>query len=293
MILFPDPNVVQLSDNVITLDDAIFGIEVDGVAWLFDTLDGWTLGGGVETSFTPRPGAHGDFDGPVYRRSRVITLGGVCIAQSLDLAEEAAESLASLVADGRMGTLSVSSATRDRRVNVRLSDTPQASWMGPNAFRWQLQFTAPDPRKYGLDTVTSTSLPDLTGGGIVFPISGGIFDFHADDVASGSVSFYNAGTAPTEPLLTVTGPLASGFEVTHVETGRRLRYEATVGSPIVLDSASGRVTTDGQDRAAYLAVREWFSIPPRSSATFRFSTLGTETAASDASLRLDVAPAYF
>lgn len=291
MILFPDPNVVQLSPNVVQIDDALIGVAMDGVEWYFDDLDGWALGGGVESNFAPRPNAHGSFDAPVYRRARVITLSGVAVADSLDLAEEAAEALAATLADGRMGTMTVSSANRDRRVNVRLSDTPQAAWLGDRAFRWSLQFTAPDWRKYGTDSILSTSLRNAAGAGLVFPISGGVFNFNTDTV-TGSLSFTNSGTAPTEPVLTVSGPLAAGFEVTYAETGQRLRYEAPVGGDIVLDCKEGRVSTEGQDRSTYLTIREWFSVPPKTTATFRFSTLGTETSTDPAALKAVVAPAY-
>lgn len=292
MILYADSALPQFSDSVVALDNLLLGVEIDGVAWIFDTLDGWSLGGGVSTNFAPRPTAHGEFDGPVYRRSRIITIGGTCIADSPALAEDAIEALGATLADGRMGTLSVQTPTRTLSADVRLSDTPQASWLTPRVFRWALQFTAPDPRKYGLTNVGETSLPSSATSGLIFPLAGPVFDF-GSLLSDGRISLSNNGTAPSEPVFTVTGPLASGFEVTHLETGRRLRYPLTVGSPIVLDCREGRATTDGQERTGNLSVREWFVVPPRSSATFRFSTLGTETPSDPASLSAALAPAYF
>lgn len=292
MIIYPGPDVPQFGDAVISLDNLLLGVEIDGVAWVFNDLDGWSLGGGVATNFAPRPTAHGEFDAPVYRRARVITISGTCIADTPALAEDAIETLAATLADGRMGTITVQTPTRALSADVRLSDTPQAAWLTPTVFRWALQFTAPDSRKYGGQQVAEARLPSASTTGLVFPISGGVFDF-GTLASDGRVSMTNTGTAPAEPVFTITGPLTDGFEVTHLETGRRLRYSAPVGAPIVIDCREGRATAEGQERTGNLTVREWFTIPPRSSATFRFSSLGAETAADEPGLSAALAPAYF
>ena len=290
MILFPAPGVTQFTDTTVTVDGLLFGVELDGVAWVYEDLQGWSLGGGVEGEFAGRPGVHGSFDAPVYRRARVIALSGACVADSAALAEEASDALASLVADGRLGQFTVANSRRSLSARVRLSDTPQDEWLGDSAFRWSLQFTAPDFRRYGDAVTADTSLPSA-GGGLVFPITNPL-DF-GEPGSSGRVSVVNDGNAPTEPTLTVTGPLSAGFVVTHLEEGRRLVYPSAVGDAVTVDCSAGTATSGGQDRTGLLSVDEFFTVPPGAAATFAFSTLGTETAASPASLSATLSPAYY
>lgn len=291
MILYPSPDAVAFTDTIVSIDGQLLGLEFGGVAWIFETLQGWGLGGGVEANFDPRPGAHGTFDAQVWRRARVITISGTCIADTPELAEQAQDALAALLADGQAGTFTVSNSRRSLSATVRLSDTPLDETINDCAFRWSFQFTAPDRRRYG-DTVTQpTRLPGGRVGGLDYNLD---YPLDYGTVSStGRVQFTNDGNAPTEPLFKVTPGLASGFEITHVETGRRLRYPQPVTQDVQLDAATGRVTVGGQNRSRYLTVRQWPSIPPKSSATFAFAALGGETFdTSPSQLVVTAAPAY-
>lgn len=289
MIIFPAPDAPRLSHSTITIDDLLLGFELDGVTWLFTNLKGWTMGSGVDRQSTPRPGQHGDFDTPSYRRSRVITVDGVCIADDADTAELANRRLAALLADGRVGDFSVETPLGILTAQVRISDTPIDTWLDELAFTWSLQFTAPDWRKYGEPQSADTSLP---GGGtglaynLAYPLD------YGDPGNTGRISFTNTGDAATEPTFTVKAPMGVGFEITRVETGQRLRYAHPVGSDLTIDCAAGTVLEAGQRRERYLTVREWPSVLPGETATFQFSTLGSETTADPAHLSGQMAPAY-
>src|SRR5690242_2599085 len=105
------------------------------------------MGGAVDTSFTPRPGQHGAFDGPAYRRERVIIIDGLLRAPSRALAKQAERQLAACLADGSKGTFSVDDPDIGwEQATVRLSAPPQSdgSTAGVGVIRWSLQFTAPD-----------------------------------------------------------------------------------------------------------------------------------------------------
>lgn len=290
MIILPGPNADQFTDTVVSIEGLLFGLDIDGVTWLFEDLKGWTMGGAVETNFTPRPGQHGEFDGPAYRRRRVISISGVVLTDDPALAEQANDALAALLADGSLGTFNVTNSRRSLSAKVRLSDEPLDSWIDDKAFTWSLQFTAPDRRKYGdLADLPPTSLPS-SGSGVAFPWAGPVSFGSAPK--TGSVAFTNTGTAPTEPVLTFSGPLASGFQVVHVETGRRLRYESPVADPVVLDCLEGTATVAGQDRTGLLTADDFFSVDPGVTATFQWSSLGSETAADPPSMTVAAAPAY-
>lgn len=74
---------------------------------------------------------------------------------------------------------------------------------------------------------------------------------------------HNHGTAPTSPVLVVTGPVGSGVTVTEVETGRATRWAGSLqaGQELRLDPASGFATVDGK---VVMGLRraEWPLIPP-------------------------------
>ena len=293
MILFPAGASQTLGNAIISIDDALFGVVIDGVKWRYTKFDGWGMGGGVEANLAPRPNRHGDLLGPTYRRARTVTIAGDVVASSRANAVAARDQLASLLADGSTGTLRVDDPDLGTRsVTVTLSDTPLSddSAIGVGIFRWSLQFTAPDYRKYGEEQTGTCGLPSH-GGGLDFPLDFPL-DF-GDPGDPGRVSVTNTGNAPSEPTFTVEPTLASGFEITRVETGQRLRYAAPVTSTLTLDCAAGMVLTDGQRRERYLTVRQWPSLLPGESATFQFSTLGSETpATTSASLSVSFSPAF-
>jgi hypothetical protein len=292
MIIFPGPGAALTNNATISIDDLLFGVVLDGVKWRYNRLDGWGMGGGVEANQPPRPGQHGNFNGPTYRRARVITIAGDVVANTRAAAVAARDSLAALLADGSTGQFTVDDADLGlRSAQVSLSDTPLSddSSIGIGIFHWSLQFTATDWRKYGEQQSADTSLP---GGGtglsypLVYPLD------YGDPGVDGRVTFTNTGKAFTEPVFTVNPPLAVGFEITRLETGRRLRYEHPVGSVLTVDCAAGTVLEAGERRERYLTVREWPTVAPGEVATFQFSTLGPETVDDPAHLYLSAAPAY-
>jgi hypothetical protein len=291
VIILPGPEVARYSNAIISIDGLLLGLELDGVRWKYTNLTGWGMGGAVDTNFTPRPGQHGMHDGPMYRRERVITVEGLLRAPTRALAKQAERALAACLADGTLGTFAVDDPDLGwEQAQVKLSAPPQSSGVaaGVGVIAWQLQFTAPDHRKYGDLDSASTPLPG-GGTGIAFPL-GAPFSFGTPP-ATGSVVFTNTGTAPTEPILTVSGPLGVGFQAVHVETGRRLRYEAPVVDEVVIDCREGTATSGGQDRTGLLTADDFFTVDPGATATFQWSTLGSETSADPPSMTVAVAPA--
>jgi hypothetical protein len=154
-----------------------------------------------------------------------------------------------------------------------------------------VQWYAPDPRLYGATQYASAPLRG-TGSGLVYPLTYPLD--YGTPASGGSLSFTNTGSAATEPIFTVSGPLSQGFIITYVETGQHLTYSAPVGSSIVVDCSAGTATTQGQDRTVFLTQRDWFSVAPGATATFAFATLGVETPATSPSVNMSCqfAPAY-
>ena len=292
-------SVVVGSSPLITQD---FQIDFDGLLMGAGTPYGVSMWGGfldmpaVRSQTTSRPKARGAFLTPDYDDGKLYDV-------DVDITSQAGIAFSDAVAAMAAGTYPQETLRPLRfrlpNMGVRVTLVQCRRRVIPVELAYEfglsqkaaLQWFAPDARQYG----PAVLLPaGLRSGGtgvsfpLVFPLSFGV------PPSGGRVTFTNTGSAPTEPVITVTGPLLSGFEITYLETGRRLRYTATVGTDLVLDCAQGTCTTQGQERAPFLTVREWFSVPAGASATFSLATLGGESAATTptAGMTVAIAPAY-
>ncbi|MGW2739130.1 hypothetical protein ACWC4D_33635 [Streptomyces sp. NPDC001288] len=104
-----------------------------------------------------------------------------------------------------------------------------------------IEFQAKDHLYYA-DQPEGTSIPlgSLTAGGVTFPLPMP-FTIDGDPEATGRPGFVNiAGTAPTWPVLRVTGPCANP-SITHVASGRTLSVVTTLlaGEWVEIDTRPG------------------------------------------------------
>lgn len=97
----------------------------------------------------------------------------------------------------------------------------------------------------------------------------------------GRVALTNTGTAPSEPMVRVTGGLSEGFELLCIETGDVVRVTRPIpdGSVIDVDMGAGQVWIDQQSplSAMYVPVAEWFSVKPGHTCTIQFTPFGVVT----------------
>ena len=84
---------------------------------------------------------------------------------------------------------------------------------------------------------------------------------------------HNHGTAPTSPVLVITGPVRGEVEVTELETGRGIRWvgNLTAGEQLRIDPATGYATVDG---SVVMGLRraDWPEIPPGEARTYHASS---------------------
>ena len=292
MSLLPD-GASRVSNAVLRVGGIPVGVRLaDGTVWEYHKLDGWWSGPPRQDRVEDRPGADGGFDAPSLASPATYTIEGTIRAQSRAVAAAGLEALAALT---DVVTLEVDDLDRGYRwcdCRVVGSSQSDAAALGVGVARWQLTLKAADPRKYGPVQSLVAGLRNPGSGGIGYPLSYPLT--YGVEPYGGRVAFTNSGTAPTEPRLTVTGPLAAGFVVSHAETGRRLSYyHATAG--LDLDCYLGTAAEDGQDRTMYLLTRDWFQVGPGQPATFAFASLGGETYASTPAPQMvvSVAPAYW
>jgi hypothetical protein len=273
------------------------GIELatDGPYHVRD-VSGWD---GVEgrIDVVARANAHGSFDAPAWSESRTITVEGYCqLPEERDqLFVDMGRSMV-LTGDAATSPLAIWFAGRTLTANARLrrwAPVNFGNW-GVGNFGWIAEWWAADPFRYGETVSAMTGLPEDSGG-LVFPLFDSTPGLDFGDLGSpGRITLDNPGSAPAYPVYTVTGPVPSGFELRHVETGRRLRWGSSVpsGSVITLDCRTATASFDdspGWDGA--LTKRQWHTIPAGGSATVQFLGLGSYDAASQ--LTASWAPTYW
>jgi hypothetical protein len=242
-----------------------------------------------------RANQHGSFDAPVWSSARTVTVEGYCIDPDLrdQLLIDLGRTLI-LGGDDDPGELAVTFAGRTLTANARLTRSSRTLKLwGPGHFGWIAEWWAADPFRYGSSVTGTTGLPEDTGG-LEFPLfADGFLDF-GDLGAPGRITMDNPGSAPAYPVYTVTGPVPAGFELRHVETGRRLRWGSAVptGSEITLDCRTATASFDdspGWD--GELTKRQWHVVPASGTATVQFLGLGSYDAA--ASLTASWAPTFW
>lgn len=184
-------------------------------------------------------------------------------------------------------------AGTDTKVTVTVSDERGTSWRSVNVRRFvpdpmpgaqlcyfEMDLLATDSRRYGALLSPWTGLP-VPGTGQPWPQrwpaqwgSGG---------SDGRVTAVNTGSAPTPPLLTVTGGLGGGVQLVEITTGSYLQLDRVIplGSTVFFDTRTARVYLDtpANDISGFTSRRDWegFRIPPGATRTVQFNGLGTVT----------------
>ena len=220
----------------------------------------------------------------------MVTVSGWFVGTSRDEAAEAADRLASLLADGGFGDLVVSDpSVGDRWVRVQLLDSaPEVDWDDDRWLRFSVDLRCPSSVRYGAMSSASTPFPSSTpGAGLRFPLftpggAGQVLDF-GELPATGRVVLLNPGNSPASPVFEVSGPTpASGFYVLQADTGARITFESPVptGSVLRIDSRDGSAVIDGvADRSGDLLVDAWPNVPAGESAEFLFAPVAESSAA--------------
>lgn len=75
------------------------------------SLGGWFGGVEMRHEMTSRPNAHGDFDAPVYKSGRIITLSGLILASDVASYEAAVDALETITQGSSASTLTVAQAS--------------------------------------------------------------------------------------------------------------------------------------------------------------------------------------
>src|SRR4051812_24557250 len=102
-----------------TLGALTFRADGETATYTIAKFDGWWGGAEFRHDQTSRPTADGDFDAPVYRGGRILTIEGLVLASSVADLEDALAALEDLLGDGSMDTLTVVQESATYTLEVR------------------------------------------------------------------------------------------------------------------------------------------------------------------------------
>lgn len=250
----------------------------DGGPYRIREIEGWEDLPPVRSGDESRSRAHGDHAGQQLAGGRTITANGVFIDPNdgggLFLAMQEATPLRG-AEDRTLDELTITSRGRTLTAFARIvrRSLPQDTDLNRGVNQWALQWTAPDPLRWGpVQDALSTGLP-TSGGGMVYPLTYPLTYGTAGD--PGQITVNNPGTAPAPIEFQVTGSLPVGFEVS--SAGQRLTYPVAVpaGQTLYGDTGRGTLLAEGTaDRRNNLTNADWLQVPAGGSLTLQFSSLG-------------------
>lgn len=217
----------------------------NAVDWIVSSEDGWSSTPAIRGDSSDLPGGDGGYDtNPLYG-PRVISLSGSAVGPDSSTIASAKRQFAALLEASRGGTLTVTEGEVVLSCAVRPSGPFRVTDTAPYAFDWQMQLTAPDPRKYGPSVEQTTGMA-ASSGGLSFPVS-----FPADfgTSTSGAVFCANDGTVASWPVLRITGPVVNP-RVWNPDTGDGLTFALTIGAGEYVDVDTGARTVLYQGAAS-------------------------------------------
>jgi hypothetical protein len=253
--------VARLVIGDIALDRRV--VDAYGVKFIITRLQGWDDGWQGSATSTPRQSAHGSWPSPVWAAGRVVQADGRIEAGTWDAATLAWERLLAAVPLSRLTTMTVETGEGGvpaRQAAVRQAGSPLVSKRTHGYLMFSLSLEAPDPRRYSVvELASSTGLP-VTTGGLRVPIRVPV-RVNAT-VTSGRVTVTNDGNEAAPVALEVTGPCPAGATVTNLTTGQQLTIPEAVpaGQVLVLDSRAKTARIDGV--AARTVTGTWFDLLP-------------------------------
>lgn len=256
-----------IASPVYTLGAWMGNVEDDwGTEWLVENEDGWSSSPPVRPVAEDRAHADGAWGAPGLYGARVISLSGRAFARTRVEMLAAKDRIKAAVNPRDLLPLIVEEAHLTRCATVRLSGQVELQDVSANMFSFGLTVTATDPRRYGVDRITqSTLLPIGIGVGRTYNRT---FDYTygGGGGESGAIFIDQIGDYDQTPaVITIVGPVIDP-RVEHVQTGRYLAFTLTVewGEELVIDLAAQTALLGGHANRAHTLTpgSAWFHLVP-------------------------------
>lgn len=269
------PGDTITSDGQIEWAGNLFG---SGTSYRWLELTGWDDLPGLDSGNVLRPNKHGAWSGRKLSQERIVTwsaristaaadFGAAVTAfrRALPVVDDDTEQ--ALVIRTRGGETRLAYAAVSGRI---IPNNPQA---GIGRGQATVQWTASDPRLYGLDEWAQPIPQPLAGSGLTYPLTYPLTYGTAPE--SGARTVTNAGDTATPPTLVIHGPCTTPV-VVNLTTGMQLELAVTMAASetLTVDVKAGTALLDGTDRqgsltAASVPIEAFELTPGANDLTFR------------------------
>lgn len=217
---------------------------------------GWESGTVGRREQAERPAAHGDFDLPMFRQARVVTISGHAIARSLFDLSRLRDQVTGLGSDGGLVRVHVSDEGDVRSADMRVVS---ADFVGTGRADWprgdfDIELVASDPRLFGKFRTVSGS----------------------------SVQVVNYGNFPASPVVEVVGARSAPYTITG-PGGRTVvvSQALTAGQTHRIDFASGGLYRNGARQIGGISVFKPWTIPANGQAAMSISAGSMDVTVAD------------
>jgi hypothetical protein len=226
-VTFDSPNgQVRFNDST-TLGDL-----TSDQAWL-DQLDGWTAT--VKPVVVTSQRAVGDgayIAKKFYAQGRVLMVGGMIATNSESETEQAWQQLVHLAFPLNEDIRVTHYGPTPMYLDVRVISDVRVTQFMDEGFRFEVDLMSEG--SYLLDAINTLSdtagIVGTSTGGMTFPLTFPL-DFNGTSAGEGNVVVLtNIGTAPSRPVVTITGPLDQGWRLENTTTGEFLSFDVALGA---------------------------------------------------------------
>lgn len=264
MNIFPsDPR-----DLLLTLNDfPLYGVDAYGCEWHVTFQDVSGLFDGVASTLktSEKVMTDGWYSNLPRLQGRTITIEGYILGRCTEACVRSWTAFKNILnPDGMLLVARLGGIGRQVQV-LQSASAPVIKWAGVNMLRFSISLTSLSPYLYGLKSVSgSTRLPHSIGG-MTFPYGFGVDGGSVspwtwgESVRSGHVNLLNDGTAPSQVLIRIDGPVVDP-SILHVGSGRTVSFDMSlgIGHYVTIDGTTHEILIDGTDPARGRVVRrEW------------------------------------
>ncbi len=217
--------------NGVTFNDD--SVRPDGaIKWGIDVLDGWKRTAPVKGIFTPVESADGEIAADFFpTQGRQLAIGGFVLAKTAAQAEDLEDYIIGEAFPVNTDIQLTRYEPVPKYVVGRVVDDIIVDYVEPWSFRWAVAFRCPNPFKYALTSIPQDAgVAGLSSGGVSFPVVFPLVFTITDEGSTNQVLAFNDGTAPSAPIVTIKGPLPSGWRLENETTGEYLLYDVDLGA---------------------------------------------------------------
>jgi Phage tail protein len=241
-------------------------LDANNVAWVLQGVTGWDSPPVAVGAVIQRSADHGGWPTAQFYGPRIITLTVWASAPSQALRDQARLSLQQAVPFSDLATFTYDEPVpKLAYVRRNAASTIGETYPTTCDVIFSIPLVAPDPRKYAVNPVTTTSLTVVNTSPLALPFTLPVTFPPVVPLGSAGVLAVNSGNFETRPVITVTGPITNPA-VTNGSTGQVVSFTGltlTASEQLVLYTDLRQAYIGGQFYPADSS-SAWFVLEPGS-----------------------------